>query len=110
MNDKKELVLTACMINETSGLAATGIPLHLVLANELVLVWPEIATLRKDVGDKLVAVPGAVQHEVLENVVVEGRRCSQYRRPNHWNGVVIYADKVDGSNRGSAHDTSNFSS
>ena len=47
--ENENKVLTGTMFNEVSGMSATGVPPHIILANE-------IADLRQEVRDKFVSI------------------------------------------------------
>ena len=65
-------VFTGCMQNRTTGLNATGVPPHLVLANEMVTMRGDIASLEERLSSRLDILPTTLTSEILEHCQVQG--------------------------------------
>lgn len=65
-------VQAGCNKNEKSGMFATGVPPHLVIANSVVGVQKELDELRIEVVSKLDSLPEALKQSMLQNFTVDG--------------------------------------
>jgi hypothetical protein len=58
--------------NSSSGMTATGIPPHIILANEVAKVREEVSLIKIDLMNKLDALPEKVKTAMLENFSING--------------------------------------
>jgi hypothetical protein len=76
MDQLADKVLAGTMINEVSGLSATGVPPHILLANEISNLRQEItqkvSTMEENLGGAIDQLPERVKQAVLDNFQVDG--------------------------------------
>jgi hypothetical protein len=72
MNSLEDKVHIGIMRNSITKMTATGIPPHIILANEIIGVKEEMKTLREEVILKIETIPEAVKLEILKNFEVNG--------------------------------------
>jgi hypothetical protein len=65
-------VHSGCGRNEVIGLTATGIPPHILIANEIVKLRGDLAELRMDVIDRIDNLPEQLKTTMLANFEVNG--------------------------------------
>ena len=58
--------------NEVSGLTTTGIPPHVLIANEMVKVRSEMEDMKTDIMSRIEDLPEKVRDTLLENFSVRG--------------------------------------
>ena len=72
----KDLVGAGCNCNPVSKLTATGVPPHLIVANSVAglpeELREEMGVMKDTVVTKLVQLPEALKHTMLDNFQVEG--------------------------------------
>lgn len=64
-------VYTGCRKNAITGMVATGIPPHIILANELIEVREELKHLKVEILDKLSELATSVPLSVKSLLIVE---------------------------------------
>lgn len=72
MDRLKDKVHLGCGRNEVTKLTATGIPPHIVLANEIVEVRTELKSMRYELIDRLCRMPEAVANTMRDQFTIEG--------------------------------------
>lgn len=68
----KPIVLTVCGRNPVSGLLATGVPPHILLANEIIKIHAELSFVRSTLLTKLEELPEEILRSILQNFNVNG--------------------------------------
>ena len=68
----KDKVLTGCGDNDVSGMHATGVPPHVIIAGELAAVKDELAAVKSFVGKQFAELPEKLKASILLNFTVEG--------------------------------------
>lgn len=72
MTREAHRVLTGCGHNPVSGLTATGIPPHIVLANEICGLKVEMTYLKNELVQRLEKMPEAVAQHMRDQFTIEG--------------------------------------
>jgi hypothetical protein len=65
-------VLCGRFINEVSGLEASGVPPHIVIANQLMKVEARLKAVEEDLLKRIEELPEALKRSIMENFVVNG--------------------------------------
>lgn len=65
-------VLTGCGRNPVSHLYATGIPHHIVIANEMVKLRSELREVKEDIIQRLDSLPSSVTAQIYQNFIIQG--------------------------------------
>ncbi len=72
LSELRGRVLAGTFVNPVSGLEATGVPPHLVIAARLVQVDAKLAAIEETLLERITQLPGEVKKAILDNFRVEG--------------------------------------
>jgi len=68
----KPLVLAGRFVNEVSGLEASGVPPHIVIANQLIKVETRLKLVEEELLTRITQLPQELKRTILDNFVVDG--------------------------------------